>query len=376
MAIAGLILVDGEDGIAPCLLPVAGQPFIELQARMAHGAGVGRIIVLVDSLPTALVACFDRLRDAGIQIDLARSAADAADRVHPDEQLIVLDGSVLASRDALARMIDTAPVIATLPDRADTARLERIDGAHRWTGLAVVDGALLRSTAQVLGDWTLGPTLLRMALQAKIETREFDGVMRVTTIEEARSATRHLAVKSRAGGPVERLLSGPLVSAISPALFARNIPVGIVAALPSAFLLASVVAALAGLPLAGLALVLLSGLPRLVADRLAEMSGRPVKSLVLARMLVLPVLAVSALALAWQLYQTGEEWGAAALTLWLIVALALQPRVASRAPWLADAETSALILLVASLVGQPLAGIVLALAHAVISQFVMVRRLG
>jgi len=371
---AGLILVDGEEGAKTSMFPVAGQPLIELQARIAHGAGVGHIIVVVDSLPTALVACFDRLRAAGIQIDLARSAADAADRVHPDEELIVLDGGVIASREALARMIGAAPVIATLPDRADTERLERIDGARRWTGLAIVDGALLRSTAQVLGDWTLGPTLLRMALQAKVETSEFADVMRVTTAEEARSATRALTARPREAGPVAALITGPLVAVISPALFARHIPVGIIAALPLSLLLASVVAALAGLPLVGLGLVLVSGLPRLIADRLSQTSGRPVKLLAWAKVLLLPVFAVSALALAWQLYQGGGEWGGGALSLWLIVALALQPRVASRAPWLADAESSALIVLSASLAGQPLAGVAIALAHAVISQFMMVRR--
>ena len=47
----------------------------------------------------------------------------------------------------------------------------RIDGASRWSGVALVEGRTLGATAAVLGDWDLPSTLLRRTLQAGARLR-------------------------------------------------------------------------------------------------------------------------------------------------------------------------------------------------------------
>lgn len=376
MSVAGLIVIDASEGIAASQPIVAGQPLIELQARIARAAGVTHLIVLLSAMPPGLVASLDRLRDEGVAIDLARTAGDAADRVHPDERLVVMSGGTLLPREALATAIAEAPVIAAVPEAPETAGLERIDATQRWTGFAVVDGALLRSTAKMLGDWTLAPTLLRTALQAKVATRHIPEVMIVAGEAEARSASQRLmAADGQHVGAFSSLAAGPLVSAIAPALFARRLPAGGAALAALTLLTGSIGAALAGWPMLGLGLILLATVPNRVAERLASVSGPSGRLSALYPAGALAAFAACALTLAAGRFETTGQWGGLVLAGWLVIALLLQPRDATRAWWHADAETSALVLLVAALAGQPLWGLALALALGVVTQFLMVRRL-
>lgn len=370
--VAGLIIVDGE-GADTGLLVVAGQPLIELQARIARAAGVEHLVVLVDAMPAALVASIDRLRDTGLTIELARTAADAADRIHPDERLVIITGGALAPRDTLQALIAGDAVLVAVPDGADTAHLERIDARLRWTGLAALNGSLLRETARILGDWDLGPTLLRSALQAGVSPAQRDDIAIVRSEQDAQRASRQLLEAGREQGAVSRWLIAPLASLAMPWLAARHIPLAPVGLLPVILLAAGMAASLAGYDGLGFALLLLAAIPRIVAERLGRVSDTSSRWLGAGRTMVLPAFAVCTVALGWRAYDSGGEWGFVAVAFWLIVALALRPRAVPPPAWGADAETGALFLLVSSFGGQTLAGLAITLAHAVVTQYVMVR---
>lgn len=168
--LAGLIIataeIDGENGLC-AELPVAGQALIEHQARLVASAGADHIVVLVERLPAGLLAAIDRLKRDGLTVDIARSVEDAADRIHPDERLIVVADSLVADRATVDLMAGQSGVsVLVVPDTPENARWERIDANARWGGLAMLDGALLRRTAAMLGDWDLQSTLLRRAVQS------------------------------------------------------------------------------------------------------------------------------------------------------------------------------------------------------------------
>ena len=169
MALAALIAAyreadDGGEGLA-ATLPLAGRTLLEHQARLAARAGATHILILVQRLPGPLTAAIDRLRGDGLAVEVARSVTDAADRLHPDERLLVFAEGLFADQRLVDRLAETSsPTLLVAADGPETKMWERIDGVARWAGLALVDGARLRRTAAMLGEWDLIATLVRQAV--------------------------------------------------------------------------------------------------------------------------------------------------------------------------------------------------------------------
>jgi hypothetical protein len=169
LPLAALIAAQDQTDIGDGLratLPLAGRTLIEHQAGLAIAAGAAHVVVLVERVPAVLAQAVDRLRRQGARIEIARSVADAVDRFHPSERImLVADGAVAAQGavDALGQAGGTA--LLALPDNQDTAEFERIDATERWAGFALLDKASLEATAQMLGDWDLTSTLLRRLVQ-------------------------------------------------------------------------------------------------------------------------------------------------------------------------------------------------------------------
>ena len=169
MALAALIFAsqtidDGSDMLRASL-PLAGATLLEDQVRRAVRAGADHIVILVERLPAALIGAVDRLRKGGTRVHIARSASDAADRVHPDETVLIVADGCIAGADVFNRLVALSPpALMTLPDIPGVEEFERIGAQHRWAGLALVDGARLQATAARLGEWDFELTLLRQAL--------------------------------------------------------------------------------------------------------------------------------------------------------------------------------------------------------------------
>lgn len=376
---AGLILTDddgqSERGTPRALLTIAGQPLIEYQVRIARAAGAGHIVVLVDQLPTSLVEAFDRLRDDGIQLDVARTARDAADRIHPDERVVVMTAGAIAPVEALAAHAKCADaLVLSVPASEQSQHLERIDGEHRWTGLALIPGSTLRATADMLGDWALGPTLLRTALQHGARTELAEDVRLVRDEADARQASLALIVGGpHAGGVGKRRIVAPLAGLAMPWLIARRVPFDLLAVLPLIVLGITAITALLVWPAASAAAFLLASFAAEAGRRLAAVGGRSTRLLRWhARLQPASFLFVAA-STGWLLFEAGAGWGPMALALWASIALYLQPSNTPLRGWMADAESSALILLAALAIGQPLIGLMLIVLHAVVTQFVLVR---
>ena len=169
MPLAALIaaqdMTDIGDGLR-ATLPLAGRTLVEYQVGLVIGAGAGHVVLLVERVPAALAQAVDRLRRQGARIEIARSVADAIDRFHPEERiLLVADGAIAAQAALDALAAETGAALLTLPDSQDHAMFERIDAAQRWAGFALLGKPALEATAAMLGDWDLSSTLLRRLVQ-------------------------------------------------------------------------------------------------------------------------------------------------------------------------------------------------------------------
>ena len=187
MALAALISAyheSGEAGHLRATLPLAGRTVIERQARLAASAGANPVVIFVERLPAALSAAIERLRRDHVPVQLVRSAEEAAEAVDPfDRVLLVGDGAIIPAAQQLRLAGEKGPVVLTVPEGAHGDLYERIDAQSRWAGLAAIDGALLRETANMLRDWDFQSTLLRRTLQAGAGHVEADNAATVAILD-------------------------------------------------------------------------------------------------------------------------------------------------------------------------------------------------
>ncbi len=386
MALAALIsamqAVDETGDALRATLPLAGGTLVEHQARLAVAAGAGAVVILVERLPAALTAAVDRLRREGLRVEIARGLSDAVDRIHPDESLLMLADGCITDPSVVQRIADAGvPAILTVPDDADHAPFERIDAVVRWGGLLLTDGARLRQTAAMLGEWDLESTILRRAVQ--------EGAVRIPAYEEgaalvaiARGAadleSLDRAVIAAARGPAAdwpaRYLFPPIVDLAALMLARRGAEPHWLAASAAGSALLSLPFALYGLRWPALALLLLSGPLLAIAGRLAAVRLAPVRR---GRLLARARTGAAGLALSLlgaDLAQTGG-WG------WLFLAMLVLPLMAALAregdnlarlegvspPWIASPDGLIWAFLPAAILGYWEGGVALAASYAAAS---------
>lgn len=396
MALAALIsaykLAEEETEGLRATLPLAGRAMLEYQARLAAFAGAEHILVLVERVPVALTMAVDRLRRDGLRVEIARSVADAADRIHPDERLLVIGDGCIASPAQAERMAETRPpMLLVVPDDTDHAMFERIDASARWGGIMLIDGALLRDTVAMLGDWDLESTLLRRAVQGDAGRLDAASIaasqgapLLVETADRLDGFDRTMLASARPRGrdwvwrhifpPIEGLVASPLLKrGTDPVWFGvAGVTCAIVA---SIFFLAD-------LRPAGLAALLLSGPVAALAERL---SGARLAPLQWARIFHVARTAAAAVALLALAHGVAREsgWG-----VWLLAgilplamfALEGERRVLKILPggiapiWIASLDGLIWAAVPFTIIGGWLLGMVALALYAIISFFVMQRR--
>lgn len=180
MTLAALISAyheaDEPGGGLRAVLPLAGRTVVERQAVLCAAAGAGRIVILVERVPSNLLAAVDRLKAQGLDAVVARSADEAGEALHPEDRLIVLADGLLPAEAHIRRLVSLGgPAILTVPDVRVDDRFERIDAHSRWAGIAILDGEMLKRTAAMVGEWDLQSTLLRRAIQSGVRQLSLRG---------------------------------------------------------------------------------------------------------------------------------------------------------------------------------------------------------
>lgn len=284
MRLAALIAAyheaDEPGGGLRATLPLGGRTLLERQARLAASAGANPVVVAVERVPSHLLAAIDRLKGQGIDIVVARTAAEAAAAIDAKDRLLLVADGLVASEQHISRLLGLDGFsILTVPDVRVDDRFERIDAHSRWAGLALVDGALLHRTAEMLCDWDLQSTLLRRAVQGgarqiAVRGEEADEQITVAESGDDLAAAEERLIRGAAARRhdwVSAYLLAPLEAAASAALVPQPItPTGV--RLGAALLALFAAVAFAGHSLGfGMGLLLLAGFAEGVGERLAAL---------------------------------------------------------------------------------------------------------
>ena len=198
MTQAALIILDDDRPT----MPVLGLSWPEFQMRRAVRAGARHLVLVADRVSRDVVEAVDRLRAEGLSTTLARTAAEVADLFHPEEVVLLMTGSCIVA-DSQMKALLAKPKSTLLCVDAECAGPghELIDARSHWVGIARIDGAQVRATVTMVGDWDLGSTLLRKAVAGR--------ALRTTL-----SSDDFLADASDAAGAVQA--SRALVSGVIP----------------------------------------------------------------------------------------------------------------------------------------------------------------
>ena len=319
MALGALIAAYLEDdtGSLRALLPIAGRTLLEYQVRCAAAAGAAPIVVIVDRIPIALNDVLQRLQHDGLPVITVGDGAEAASRFEAGQLILLIADGLAPPPELVASLVEEQePAILTVPDDAEHEHFERIDGASRWAGVAVVDSQMLGATAAMLGDWDLQSTLLRRSLQGGARAVPLaPGAaepLLAESSDDLASLERQLIVASRESRRdwASRYVL-PLVEefATEKLIETRIRP----ESLMQAALALSAGGALAfgsGWLVTGLALLVLSTPLPLIARRLAALRLKPMPARSLVRRLLWPAAGLAVIALGWWDARHVAGWGA------------------------------------------------------------------
>jgi hypothetical protein len=320
MALGALIGAYQEDdaGGLRALLPLAGRTLLEYQARCLAAVGAAPLVILVERVPVALNEAFERLRSEGITVVPVSDGDEAASRFEAGSQLIMLADGIAPDMGDLELLVEEVDgAVLTVADDEAHAAFERIDGTHRWAGLARVDSNMLGATAAMLGDWDLQSTLLRRVVQSGARflpstAGEGRGPFIANSEEAMTGFERRLLVASRTAreDAVSRYILPVVEELATEKLMETGVrPVWLI----QAALVMTIAAAFCftrGWHWGALALLILSTPLDLVAHRLAALRLKPLSPSMLSRRLIWPATGLALLALGWFETRHGSGWGA------------------------------------------------------------------
>lgn len=169
MAFIALLSARDGPGAAAGGAPIefGGQPLVEFQARMAIAAGAEHILIQSESASPALVQLVDRLAaERQASVALARDMTAISRSLAPADVILVMAENMLLPVEIIASLAQReAPAMIVLPSVPATGAFERIDADTMWAGALLLPGEAVLGTLDMLGEWDLGLTLLRRAVQ-------------------------------------------------------------------------------------------------------------------------------------------------------------------------------------------------------------------
>jgi len=144
-----------------------GQPLVEFQARMAIAAGVEHILIQTDPAAPDLSHLVERLTaERQVSVAVARDMPALSRHLAPADVILLMAETMLIPAEVVASLArETAPALIALPPVPATSHFERIDAGAMWAGALLLTGETVLGTLDMLGEWDLGLTLLRRAVQ-------------------------------------------------------------------------------------------------------------------------------------------------------------------------------------------------------------------
>lgn len=388
--LAGLLFAmhDADDRPAKltATLPFGGVTLIEYQARLLIAAGASQIVILVARLTPELLGAISRIGKRGVAIDTVRTAAEAAEKLHPLGRVLMLADGLTTTEDTLAVLArEGGDALLVMPEDQSPGGYERVGGGMVWAGVARLDPRRLAELAAMPRDYDVQSTLVRLASQARAvhvllpqeAVRGGHGVGHSGAALEARGRTVMAAMISGRSGWFERFVTAPLARSVIPLLVPRTVPVIAVAGGAGLAGLLGLVLIGFGQPVSGLLLTLLASLALSLAGILADLRDESASQ----RLLVLAANLLPGLAVILYGFGTADFTGDRApevLALGLILLTVLGERALGAAPrrlWWGSAPAYLGLTWIGALVASPLAGLGLASTYAAATLTAAIERL-
>ena len=388
--LAGLLLAlqdcDDRPGVLTATLPFGGVTLIEFQARQLVAAGASQIVVIAARLSPELLGALSRIGRRGVAVDTVRSAAEAAEKLHPLAKVVMLADGLTASSATVAAMAadDLRDTLLVVPDDQEGATFERVGGGMLWAGIAHLAPQRLAELAEMPRDYDIQSTLLRLASQAGAAhvqlphqmIRQGHGIEHAAGLMEARSRAALGTLVSARRGWFDRWVVNPLARPLMAPLVRRAVPAAAVVAVAAVVSAVSLIAIWFDHAVAGLAGVVVAGIGLSIAGLLADLRDEPA-SLRMAGWgaRVLPALAV--LLVGYRLTVATADHGAIAVALAASVAAVLVERVrpVARPAWGGTLPSYPFVLLIGTALGLPMAGLVAIAIHAAATLAAAVERM-
>ena len=240
--LAGLLIAthDAEDrsGMLTATLPFGGVTLIEYQARLLIAAGASQLVIMVARLTPELLGAINRIGKRNVAVDTVRSAAEAAEKLHPLARIVMLADGLTTTAEVVAGLArEGGDALLVIGENDGGQTYERVGGGMAWAGVARLASQRIAELAALPRDYDLQSTLVRLASQARAvhvllppeALKQGHGIdHRGATLAVRGRSVLTAAVSTRRGW-FDRLVIVPLARLIVPMLVPRNVPVVAVA---------------------------------------------------------------------------------------------------------------------------------------------------
>ncbi len=253
-------------GQAP--LSTGGEPVLAHQVAALRAVGIRKFLIEVDSVPGALLAMADRLKQAGCSVDFIRSVQDLREHLSGSDTFVVQAERVYLASDFLLELMEQpGAFIATVDGRAENDNFERMDLNTRWSGFAVLPVHIVANIGELPDGWSMTSSLLRQAMQDGVSQQllkqnhlQEGDLRRIDKPADAEKLAHDILARRAASEPgfIEAQIFAPIAAKLAPSLWrvsARKL-------LTNGLLLAS---GMASLGFAGLGWVATAGVASIAA---------------------------------------------------------------------------------------------------------------
>ncbi|WP_271300567.1 hypothetical protein [Sphingomonas sp. CV7422] len=388
--LAGLLFAmhdaDDRPAMLTATLPFGGVTLIEYQARLLIAAGASQIVILVARLTPELLGAISRIGKRGVAVDPVRSAAEAAEKLHPLARVVMLADGLTTTAATLATLTrDGGDALLVMPEEQATMGYERVGSGMVWAGVARLDPRRLAELAVMPRDYDVQSTLVRLASQARAvhlllppeAVRGGHGVGHSAQALEARGRIVLAAMISGRSGWFERFVTAPLGRAVIPLIVPRTVSAMVAAAGAGLIGLCGLALVAFDHPGPGLLLALLGTLGVALAEMLADLRDERSH----ARWIGIVAQAIPAIAVLLHgraISEARADGAPELLAVGLVLLAALGERAlgaAPRRPWWGSPPAYLLLAWLGAFVSAPVAGLGAATLYAAATLTAAIERL-
>jgi hypothetical protein len=388
--LAGLLFAmhdaDDRPNMLTATLPFGGVTLIEYQARLLIAAGAAQIIIVVARLTPELLGAINRIGKRGVAVDTVRTAAEAAETLHPLARVLMLADGLTTTGDTLAVLArEGGDALLVMPEEQVGTGYERVGGGMVWAGVARLDSRRLAELAAMPRDYDVPSTLIRLASQARAThvlvaadaIRSSHGIGHSAQALDVRSRRAMAAMVSTRSGWFERYVTAPLARSVLPLLVPKTVPVVAVAGAAGSIGLVGAALTAFGHGVSGLLLTLVATLGLSLGAILADLRDEAASARWLGHAAaVLPGVAV--LLYGHDASQLSADDGGQLLALAGVVLAALGERAVGAGPrslWWGSPPVYLLLVWMGALFAAPMLGLGLAATYATATLTAAIERL-